>query len=167
MSVLNLRSPDCLITHATNILHNMSRKETPVSEIMSSPVQTVTEETTIAEATDVLTDEQIGSLVIGGEIICGIVTNTDIVRTVGTDIDPTEATVTEIMSDPVVTIRPHEAVHVAGERMGRNNVTRLPVTEDGQPVGIVTTTDLAHFLPKNRILMASEPEKDVHEGEFE
>jgi len=145
----------------------MSRKETPVSEIMSSPVQTVTEDTTIAEAAEVLTTEQIGSLVIGEEIICGIVTNTDIVRTVGTDIDPTEAMVTEIMSDPVVTIRPHEAVHTAGERMGHNNVKCLPATEDGQPVGIVTTTDLAHFFPKNRILMASDPEKDVHEGEFE
>jgi signal-transduction protein with cAMP-binding, CBS, and nucleotidyltransferase domain len=145
----------------------MSRKETPVSEIMSCPVETVTEGTTIAEAADVLTEEQIGSLVVGEEIICGIVTNTDIVRTVGADIDPTETMVTEIMSDPVVTMRPHEAVHVAGERMGHNNVKRLPVTEDGQPVGIVTTTDLAHFFPKNRILMASDPEKDVHEGEFE
>jgi signal-transduction protein with cAMP-binding, CBS, and nucleotidyltransferase domain len=145
----------------------MSRKETPVSEIMSSPVQTVTEDTTIAEAADVLTTEQIGSLVIGDDLICGIVTNTDIVRTVGADLDPMEAMVTEIMSDPVVTMRPHEAVHVAGERMGHNNVKRLPVTEDGQPVGIVTTTDLAHFFPKNRILMASDPEKDVHEGEFE
>jgi signal-transduction protein with cAMP-binding, CBS, and nucleotidyltransferase domain len=134
---------------------------------MSSPVQTVTEDTTIAEAADVLTTEQIGSLVIGEDIICGIVTNTDIVRTVGADIDPMEAMVTEIMSDPVVTMRPHEAVHVAGERMGHNNVKRLPVTEDGQPVGIVTTTDLAYFFPKNRILMASDPEKDVHEGEFE
>jgi signal-transduction protein with cAMP-binding, CBS, and nucleotidyltransferase domain len=145
----------------------MSRKETPVSEIMSSPVQTVTEDTTIAEAADVLTTEQIGSLVIGDDLICGIVTNTDIVRTVGADLDPMEGMVTEIMSDPVVTMRPHEAVHVAGERMGHNNVKRLPVTEDGQPVGIVTTTDLAHFFPKNRILMASDPEKDVHEGEFE
>jgi CBS domain-containing protein len=145
----------------------MSRKETPVSEIMSCPVETVTEGTTIAEAADVLTEEQIGSLVVGEEIICGIVTNTDIVRTVGADIDPTETMVTEIMSDPVVTIRPHEAVHVAGERMGHNKVKRLPVTEDGEPVGIVTTTDLAHFFPKNRILMASDPEQDVHEGEFE
>jgi CBS domain-containing protein len=41
------------------------------------------------------------------------------------------------------------------------------VTEDGKPVGIVTTTDLAHFFPKNRIKMASQPERDVQEGEFE
>jgi CBS-domain-containing membrane protein len=76
-------------------------------------------------------------------------------------------TVAEIMSDPVVTIRPHEAVRTAGERMGHNGVKKLPVTEDGEPVGIVTTTDLAHFFPRSRIKMASQPERDVHEGEFE
>jgi len=145
----------------------MSREETPVSDIMTSPVRTITEDTTVTEAATILADEQIGSLVVGGEIICGIITETDIVRTVGQDIDPGETMVSDIMSEPVVTIRPHEAAHVAGERMGHNNVKKLPVTKDGEPVGIVTTTDLAHFFPKSRILMATEPEQDVHEGEFE
>jgi CBS domain-containing protein len=145
----------------------MSREETPVSDIMTSPVRTVTEETTVTEAATILAEEHIGSLVVGESIICGIITETDIVRTVGGDIDPDETTVSDIMSEPVVTIRPHEAAHVAGERMGHNNVKKLPVTEDGEPVGIITTTDLAHFFPKSRILMATDPEKDVHEGEFE
>ncbi|MFB6133267.1 MAG: hypothetical protein ABEJ44_07705 [Halanaeroarchaeum sp.] len=43
----------------------------------------------------------------------------------------------------------------------------MPVTEDGEPVGIVTTTDLAHFFPRSRIKMAEQLEQDVHEGEFE
>jgi hypothetical protein len=34
-------------------------------------------------------------------------------------------------------------------------------------VGIVTTTDLAHLFPRNRIRMAAQPERDVTEGEFE
>jgi CBS domain-containing protein len=145
----------------------MSQEETPVSEIMSSPVRTITEDTTITEAATILAEEHIGSLVVGEDIICGVITETDIVRTVGRDIDPAETLVSDIMSEPVVTIRPHEAVHVAGERMGHNNVKKLPVTESGKPVGIITTTDLAHFFPKSRILMASDPEQDVHEGEFE
>jgi len=145
----------------------MSQKETPVSEIMSSPVRTIPPETTVTEAATILSEDHIGSLVVGEEITTGIVTETDIVRAVGDGLDLATTTVEEIMSEPVVTVRPHEAVHVAGERMGHNNVKKLPVTENGQPVGIVTTTDLAHFFPKNRILMASKPEDDVHEGEFE
>lgn len=145
----------------------MSQKETPVSEIMSAPVRTIPEDTTVAAAAKILADESIGSLVVGDQITSGIITETDIVRAVGSDRDLATTSVSEIMSEPVVTIRPHEAVHVAGERMGHNNVKKLPVTERGEPVGIVTTTDLAHFFPRNRILMASDPEEDVREGEFE
>jgi CBS domain-containing protein len=145
----------------------MSEKETPVEEIMSSPVATVTGETTITEAARVLREENVGSLVVGEEIIQGIVTETDIVDTVSEELDLSATPVEQIMSDPVVTIRPHEAVHVAGERMGHNAVKKLPVTKNGEPVGIVTTTDLAHFFPRNRITMASDPERDVQEGEFE
>lgn len=141
--------------------------ETPVSEIMSSPVITVTQDTTIAEAAGVLADEHVGSLIVGEDIIEGIITETDIVRAVGDGLDLSATTVAEIMSDPVVTIRPHEAVRTAGERMGHNAVKKLPVTENGKPVGIVTTTDLAHFFPRNRIKMASQTERDVSEGEFE
>ncbi|MEF8785695.1 MAG: CBS domain-containing protein [Haloarculaceae archaeon] len=141
--------------------------ETPVSEIMSSPVITVTQDTTVAEAAEVLADEHVGSLVVGDDIIEGIVTETDIVRAVGDGLDLSATTVADIMTDPVVTIRPHEAVRTAGERMGHNGVKKLPVTENGEPVGIVTTTDLAHFFPRNRIKMASQPERDVNEGEFE
>lgn len=141
--------------------------ETPVSEIMSSPVITVTQDTTVAEAAGILADEHVGSLVVGDDIIEGIVTETDIVRAVGDGLDLSATTVADIMSDPVVTIRPHEAVRTAGERMGHNAVKKLPVTENGKPVGIVTTTDLAHFFPRNRIKMASQTERDVSEGEFE
>lgn len=31
------------------------------------------------------------------------------------------------------------------------NIKKLPVVDGGEPVGIVTTTDLAHFLPRYKI----------------
>jgi CBS domain-containing protein len=141
--------------------------ETPVSEIMSSPVVSVPRETTLSDAAETLADERVGSLVVGDEIVDGIVTETDIVRAIGEGQDLSTTTVGELMSEPVVTIRPHESARVAGERMGHNAVKKLPVTESGEPVGIVTTTDLAHFFPRNRIKMADQPERDVAEGEFE
>lgn len=145
----------------------MSHEETPVSEIMSSPVRTIPEEMVIVDAASILAEESIGSVVVGTDIVCGIITETDIVRAVGSEVDLANTPVGRIMTEPVVTIRPHEAVHIAGERMGHNNVKKLPVTREGEPVGIVTTTDLAHFFPRNRIMMASDPEEDVREGEFE
>lgn len=145
----------------------MSEKETPVREIMSTPVKNIPKDATVPEVADIFVEENIGSLIIGDDIVEGIVTKTDIVRAIGTETALEETPVSEVMSEPVVTIRPHEAVHTAGERMGHNNVKKLPVTENGEPVGIVTTTDLAHFFPKSRIIMAAKPEEDVQEGEFE
>jgi len=140
--------------------------DTPIREIMTSPVLTVGGDTTVVEAARMLREKHVGSLVVGDEIVDGIVTEADIVAAVGEELD-LSSTVAEVMSDPVVTIRPNESVRVAGERMGHNGVKKLPVTEDGELVGVVTTTDLAHFVPRNRLQMASQPEPDVREGEYE
>ncbi|MFB6179751.1 MAG: cyclic nucleotide-binding/CBS domain-containing protein [Halorientalis sp.] len=141
--------------------------DTPVSDIMSTPVQTVERETTINEVARVFAEEGVGSLIIGDDPIDGIITEHDVVVAVGKGQDPKETTVEELMSEPVVTIRPTDTVETAGDRMGNNGVKKLPVTERGKPVGIVTTTDLAHFLPHHRLEMASQPEEDVPDGEFE
>jgi CBS domain-containing protein len=141
--------------------------DTPVSDIMTSPVRTVPPETTVAEAAEILAAEGIGSLIVGDGLIEGIITETDVVRSVGEALDPEETTVAELMTEPVVTIRPHEPVRAAGERMGHNGVKKLPVAEDGEAVGIITTTDLALYLPQLRINMTPQPEPDITKGEFE
>jgi CBS domain-containing protein len=141
--------------------------ETPVSEVMSSPVKTVDSDTTIDEVARVFAEEGVGSLVIGETPLQGIITEYDVVKSVGQGKDPQTTTVSDLMSEPVVTIRPADTVEEAGDRMGKNGVKKLPVTDDGKPVGIITTTDLAHFLPHHRIETAAHPEEDVDDGEFE
>lgn len=145
----------------------MPERDIPVEEIMTTPVETVAPETTIDEAARILADRGIGSLVVGEKRVEGIITETDIVKSVAGGLDPTETTVAECMSDPVVSIRPGESVRAAGERMGHNGVKKLPVTEDGRAIGIVTTTDIAFYLPSYRVDMASQTEPEMSEGEFE
>src|SRR6056297_1486383 len=115
--------------------------DTPVSDIMSSPVKKVERETTVEEVARVFAEEGVGSLIVGDDPITGIITEYDVVKSVGQGKDPQASTVTDLMSEPVVTIRPTDTVEEAGNRMGKNGVKKLPVTEDGSPVGIVTTTD--------------------------
>jgi CBS domain-containing protein len=141
--------------------------DTAVSEIMSTPVRTVGAEMTVAAAAGVLTEAGVGSLVVGENPVEGIITESDIVRSIGEGLDPATTTVEDLMSDPVVTIRPGETVERAGERMGHNGVKKLPVTEDGEVLGIITTTDLAHFLPNHRVDMTPQPGPDLEKGEFE
>lgn len=144
----------------------MSEHDTRVEELMSAPVVTVSKDTTIAEAARLLTREKIGSLVIGEDRLEGIITETDIVEAAGEELDPSTR-VAELMSDPVVTIQPGETLRAAAERMGHNSVKKLPVVEDGAPVGIVTTTDLALHLPNYEVSMAHQAEADISDGEFE
>ncbi|PSQ10342.1 CBS domain-containing protein [Halobacteriales archaeon QS_5_70_15] len=141
--------------------------ETPVSEIMTTPVRTIEPEATVAEAATTLTGAGIGSLVVGTDRIDGILTESDVVAGVAEERDPAATAVADLMSDPVVTIRPDETVHVAGERMGHNGVKKLPVAEDGRAVGVVTTTDLALHLPSYRVGMTPQPKPDMEKGEYE
>ena len=121
--------------------------ETPVSEIMSTPVERIDGSDSVVAAARALTDREIGSLVVGTDEIEGIITESDIVASVASRVDP-ETQVTELLSDPVVTITSDATVSRAGAQMGEHNIKRLPVTEGvgGDPIGIVTTTDLAGYL---------------------
>lgn len=127
--------------------------ETPVSEVMSNPLRTVTPEMTIGTAATVLREEGIGSLVVtersGGDDIAGIVTESDIVRSVGADYDTDRMTVDRLMTEDVVVVEPEATLQTACNRMVDHDVKRLPVVAHTGPVGIVTTTDLAHTLARN------------------
>ena len=121
--------------------------ETPVSEIMSTPVERIDGSDSVVAAAQALTDREIGSLVVGTDEIEGIITESDVVASVASKVDP-ETQVAELLSDPVVTITSDATVSQAGAQMGEHNIKRLPVTEGvgGDPIGIVTTTDLAGYL---------------------
>ena len=144
----------------------MAEQDSNVEELMTSPVQTVSPEATMTEAARQLDEKGIGSLVVGEGRIEGIITETDVVAAVGNGRDPSTP-VSELMSDPVVSIRRNETLRAAAERMGHNGVKKLPVVEDGAAIGIVTTTDLALHLPEYEVKMAHQAEADMVDGEFE
>lgn len=125
----------------------------PVSSVMTSPVQTVSEEATASTVAGRFVADGIGALVVTdpatGEML-GIVTESDIIRQVarGTDVDA--ATVSTFMSAPVTTITGTETIARAAELMETHSIRRLPVVDDRELVGIVTTTDLTHYIPRLR-----------------
>lgn len=55
--------------------------------------------------------------------------------------------VAELMSESVLTAQPHQSVEHVRQLLERNNISSVPVVDsDDQPVGVVSTTDLAHDL---------------------
>ncbi len=127
---------------------DVERLEKSITEVMTSPVRTVDRDLSVVAAASILWEERIGSLVVTGDrgAPAGIVTESDVVRGVGVGHDPEVMTVAELMTAPVITVDAAETVRDASARMREHDIEKLPVVEDGELVGVVTTTDLAHSL---------------------
>ncbi|MBX0325965.1 CBS domain-containing protein [Halomicroarcula sp. F13] len=124
-----------------------------VGDVMTQSIRTIPAETTACDVATLFADQDIGSAVVvdseTGEYI-GIVTETDIMQQVAAGADINSVRVTAFLSTPLVTIASTEDIHAAATLMKEHSIRRLPVTDDGDLVGILTTTDLTHYLPRLR-----------------
>jgi len=130
--------------------------ETHVREVMNGPARTVEPDHRIPRVASQLAGHGIGSLVVveDGDIV-GIVTESDVVQVVAAGQPPSEVTVRDAMTSPVVTVAPDDTVDDAGSLLRDNRIKKLPVVDDGL-VGIVTAADLARYMPQYR-LRAADP----------
>ena len=76
--------------------------------------------------------------------LTGMLTDRDIVlRCVAIGGDARTLTVADVMTRGVVTAEPGTKVDEAARRMGRGQVRRLPVVENGKLVGMLSLADMA------------------------
>lgn len=98
----------------------------------------------VLEAIRRMADKHIGALpVTRGDELVGIVSERDYARKVilmGRSSSDTP--VADIMTAPVVTVSPDEAVHRCMEIMTDRRIRHLPVVERGKLVGIISIGDL-------------------------
>lgn len=116
-----------------------------VGDIMTRNPRTVDGGDSVAEAARQLRDGDFGSvLVLGDGRVEGIVTDRDIaVRAVAEGRDPESTQVSEISSTGVATMEPSQSIEEAVQIMREHDIRRLPVVENGRPVGILSLGDLA------------------------
>ena len=116
-----------------------------VREIMTQNPVTVQMRDTITAAARTMRDANIGDVVVleNGQIR-GILTDRDIVvRALAEGRDPAQTAVGDICSRELTTLSPHDAIEDAMAVMRDKALRRLPVVEEGRPVGIVSLGDLA------------------------
>lgn len=115
-----------------------------IREVMSENPSSVEASATVEEAAQLMDKEDIGNVLIveNGELQ-GIVTDRDIVVRVVAKGDGPDASVREAATTDVDTLSPDDSIDDAIKKMEQGNVRRLPVVEDGKPVGIVSLGDLA------------------------
>ncbi len=130
-----------------------------VRDVMTVQPVTVTEDTPIFDAMDLMRRHQFGRLLVTRQHeLVGIVTELDLVR-----VAPSAATtlsvweqnallekmrVREVMTRRPVTISPDDTVEEAARVMCERNISGLPVVAAGEVVGIVTESDLFRALIK-------------------
>ena len=118
-----------------------------VRDVMTPMPETVNPETTLVEAAQQMADGDFGGILVadsGSERLLGIVTDRDItIRAVAAGRDPRSTTVRAILTDDLQTVSADDTIEVATARMRAANVRRLPVLENGRPVGIVSLGDLS------------------------
>lgn len=116
-----------------------------IGEVMTPDPVTVAASSTAVEAARAMRDEGVGDvIVVDHDRICGILTDRDItVRGVALGRDPARIRARDICSRSVAVLDPRQTVDDAFRLMREKAVRRLPVVDDGRPVGIVSISDLA------------------------
>jgi signal-transduction protein with cAMP-binding, CBS, and nucleotidyltransferase domain len=126
-----------------------------IREVMTATPETVRMTSTLAEAAARMKQQDAGAMVVVDESkkVVGIVTDRDIaIRAVAEGRDPKTTKVGEVASKELQTLSPTDSVEDAVRLMRQRNIRRLPVVEDGRPIGIVSIGDLAQERDPSSVL---------------
>ncbi|WP_224333254.1 CBS domain-containing protein [Haloprofundus halobius] len=123
-----------------------------VAQLMSSSLHTVTPDTLVETAAKTMMENGIGSvLVVDDENrLEGILTSTDFVQIVAERKPKDETPVSAYMSTDPITTTAQTPIRDVADSMIEHGFHHLPVVDDGDLIGIVTTTDLAAYLSQVR-----------------
>jgi CBS domain-containing protein len=120
---------------------------TSVRQVLASKgsaVYSISPQTSVTEALDVMAEKNVGSVVVAaGDRLVGVFSERDYARKVRPcgEVKP-ETPVEDLMSCNVLTVSPTQTVEDCMSLMTDNRVRHLPVVERGKLVGIITIGDV-------------------------
>jgi len=120
-----------------------------VKDIMSKAIISVNVETTVFQIAKMMEQGGIGAILVKKDgHLSGIITDRDFATKVATNSLSFDTPVEKVMSSPLITINYNESISAAAERMTSKKIRKLAVTDNGNVVGLVTSTDLVNQLAK-------------------
>lgn len=119
-----------------------------IRSLMKTDMVTVKPDDLVADAARLMSKNHVGAvLVIEDGAMKGIVSERDVVtRVVAEGKDPGATTVSEIATDVVVAVDVSTHIRKCAELQFAMGVRHLPVTEDGKPVGILSSRDFLAYV---------------------
>lgn len=134
----------------------MIKHSQSVTEIMSGNVRTVSPGQSLLDARELMEHYGIRHVpVLTGTELVGILSRTDIMRASWGVTRQEERenrqmlegiSVAEAMSPQPLAVAPHTTIREAAEALAELDLSALPVLDNGELIGIITTTDLIRFL---------------------
>ena len=124
-----------------------------VQDVMVREVLTIDADQNAKNAARLMSKFSVSSLIVSSDDdLVGIVTERDIiVRVVSSGQDPEKVTIREIMSEPIIIVKPETPLDEAIKIMFREKIKKLPVMckeeERMKLVGIISITDVARIHP--------------------
>jgi len=112
----------------------------------------VVPETTVLDAVQKMNEERIGAVLVclSGEMV-GIFTERDVLcRVVGEGRDPAVTKVVEVMTSDLVTVRSTTSVEEAMAVITDQRFRHLPVIDDGELKGLVSSGDLTRRVSRSQ-----------------
>jgi CBS domain-containing protein len=133
------------------------KKREPVSHIMTEGVLTVAHNDKLAKALEIIRQNNIRHLpVMNGNAVIGMISRTDLNRLTfgalfenqdGADESVLEMlSITQVMTSKPRTVRSDESIKDVAEIFANEEFHALPVVDDHELKGIVTTTDVIQYL---------------------
>jgi len=132
------------------------KKRTPVSKIMTTQPITVNETNNISDVAQIFKERNIHHIpVVSGTALIGMISKTDIERisfVTGTQDEKANTsiyknlTIDQVMTKHVESVQVSNTIKEAAELLARGSYHALPVLENGNLQGIVTSTDVINYL---------------------
>jgi signal-transduction protein with cAMP-binding, CBS, and nucleotidyltransferase domain len=136
---------------------------------MKTEMITVRPNDLVADAAQSMSRNHVGAvLVVEGGVMKGILSERDVVsRVVAEGKDPTATQVSEVATAEVVAVDVGTHVRKCAEMQFAMRVRHLPVTENGKPVGILSSRDFLAYVVEGleRIVDRLDYEETLGEGE--
>jgi len=119
---------------------------TTVADMMATPVETTSKDSTISDAASVMREHDINSLLVpGGKM--GIITSTDVLDAAAAGVDPTDCHVEEVMTAPVESVKTNLRMQEVAAMMNNYEISHMPVRDkQGDYVGMVSSTDIQELI---------------------
>lgn len=132
----------------SKVLQERREKALYVEDVMTSPVRTVSSQTPLKEIWQLFRQQRFRHVpVVNSDQLVGIISDRDVLPLVSDrDLlvnDAKELVVSDVMSSPVLTVRPQTKIRVAAKVLLDEHVGALPVVDNSDILtGMLTRTDI-------------------------